>query len=58
MIKQHQIYSLPSGAIVKVNALVAGTRSDWNCTYQHKAQLDEQVALTADFLRKFGEVWA
>ena len=58
MIKQHQIYTLPSGAIVKVNALVPGTESDWSCTYQSTSQFGEQVAFAAAFLRKFGEVWA
>lgn len=57
-IQKHQIYTLPSGAIVKVDALVPGTQADWSCAYQHKDQFGEQVALTADFLRKVGEVWA
>lgn len=58
MIKQHQIYTLPSGAIVKVNALVPGTKSDWSCTYQSAQQFGEQVAFAAAFLAKHEEVWA
>ena len=57
-IKTHQIYTLKSGAIVKLNSRVSGTVADWNCTYQHSGQFGEQVSLTESFLRKFGEVWA
>ena len=56
-IKQHQIYTLPSGTIVRVNSPVDGT-SDWNCSYQNKTHWGLQVALSGAFLRKFGEVWA
>lgn len=41
-IKKNQIYTLPSGAIVKVNALVPGAESDWSCTYQSRSQFGEQ----------------
>lgn len=57
-IQKHQIYTLPSGAIVKVNALVPGTQADWSCAYQDKDRIGEQISLTGSFLRKFGEVWA
>ncbi|UBB18347.1 hypothetical protein [Comamonas odontotermitis] len=57
MIKQHQIYTLPSGAIVKVNSKVVGC-PDWNCIYQDKGRLGVQISLSAAFISKFGEVWA
>ena len=56
MIQKHQIYTLPSGTIVKINSSVDGT-SDWNCSYQNKTHWGLQVALSGAFLRKFGEVW-
>ena len=58
MIQKHQIYTLPSEAIVKVNSEVIGSQGDWNCAYQDKGCIGEQISLSADFLRKFGEVWA
>ncbi len=57
MIKQHQIYTLPSGAIVKVNSKVVGC-PDWNCIYQDKGRLGVQISLSEAFISKFGEVWA
>lgn len=57
-IQKHQIYTLPSGSVVKVNALVPGTQADWSCTYQCVQQFGQQISLTAAFLRKFGDVWA
>ena len=58
MIQKHQIYTLPSEAIIKVNSEVIGSQGDWNCVYQDRGRLGEQVTLSAAFLGKFGELWA
>ncbi|GAB2471959.1 hypothetical protein GCM10027082_24340 [Comamonas humi] len=51
-----EMFTLPSGAIIKVGTLIAGTQDDWNCSYQSKHQ-DHAVTLRGDFLRKYGDRW-
>lgn len=58
MIKQHQIYTLPSGAIVKVNSLVFGTSDDWNCEFKHKEKAGYMVCFAGEFIRKYGKAMA
>ena len=54
MIQKHQIYTLPSGAVIQVTSLLDG--DDWECCY--RTGDPRPIALSGDFLRKFGEVWA
>ncbi|MEN5181753.1 hypothetical protein ABE501_18480 [Comamonas testosteroni] len=56
MIKQHQIYTLPSGAIVKVCSRVVGTADDWNCVFQKRAGY--MVFFAGEFIRKYGKAMA
>ena len=53
-IKQYQIYTLPSEAVVQVTSHIDG--DDWNCVY--RTGDERQITLSGAFLRKFGEVWA
>lgn len=56
MIQKNQFYTLPSGAIVKVNSKAEGC-PDWNCSYQDKGRQGVQVSLSEAFISKFAEVW-
>lgn len=58
MIKQHQIYTLPSGAVVQVGRLVPGTADDWNCVFKHKEKAGYMACFAGEFIRKYGKAMA
>lgn len=55
MIKQNQIYRLPSGSIIQVGARVAQTMDEWNVKFKGPTMLaGSMAAFTGAFLLKFG----
>ena len=53
VIKKDQVFTLTSGSHVRVVENLGG--DDWLCKYV--AGNNEQVTLSGEFLRKFGDVW-
>lgn len=52
-IKKNQIYTLPSGALVKVTSQDKDSELAFNCVYQSKENFGEKVVLSAEFINKF-----
>lgn len=55
MIKQNQIYVLPSGAIIQVGTRVAQPLDEWNVKFKGPTMMaGSMAAFTSAFLLKFG----
>lgn len=48
-VKPNQVYTLPSGNVIKINSPVAGARGDWNCSYMPPAA-SVHITMTGAFL--------
>lgn len=53
-VKPDQLYTLPSGNVIKINSPVAGARGDWNCSYMPPAA-SVHITMAGAFLRAWAK---
>lgn len=55
MIKTGQLYTLPSGEMIRVGINVKDSSSDWSCVYRTGDEAGTQLTLTTEFLNKWAK---
>ena len=53
-IKPDELFTLPSGEMIKVTVPVVGTKDDWNCVYRGRLY-GVQITLSGSFIRRWAK---